>query len=235
MHRFFHLAGFNEPGDILLSEEESHHAMRVLRVRPGDAVELFDGRGQAGLGTVAEVSRREVRIAVDTIRTVPRRSPRLTLGMAGLHRDKSIEEVVRDATVLGADRLCFFRAAYSEKQPRIQAKWVRLIVEACKQCGRVWLPEVMSVPSLTEVLETAAGDSLVVASLVGPHTALSALPPDRGVTYLVGPEGDFSAEEYRQLRDAGALPISLGTYTLRSEMAVLTGLALIQHQLGRMG
>lgn len=209
--------------------------MRVLRVRAGDAIELFNGKGQAWRGEISGLARNEVRVLIQESRNTPRPAPRVTLALASLHRDKVWDDVVREATVLGAGRLCIFRAAHSEKPPRIHEKWERVAVEACKQCGCSWLPDFLVAPSLGAVLEGARGESIVIAAMEGPHRPFHTIPSDRDVTYVVGPEGDFSEMEYTQAREAGAVPISLGSHTLRSELAAQVGLTLIQHVLGRMG
>ena len=235
MHRFFHPTDTPEASDVSLSPEESHHALRVLRVRRGDPVELFDGKGHAWRGAVAETGKKEVRVELDEVRFVPRPEPGVTLAQAWLHRDKLLDELVSQATVLGVDCIVFFRAEHSEKKPRLNDKWKRLAIEACKQCGRLWIPNFGVTESLADVLAHARDGRVVMACMEPPHQPLASLSADRPVTYLVGPEGDFSAMELAIARGEGAISISLGDYTLRSEMAALVGLTLIQYHLGRIG
>ena len=235
LHRFYHPQGVSSSGSALLSPEESHHALRVLRVRTGDIVELFDGLGHAWTASVGALSRAEVAVEVTGETFTPREAPGLTLAQAWLHRDKVLDELVRDTVVLGVSHLCFYRAAHSEKAPKYSPKWPRLAVEACKQCGRRWLPEITVAATLAEVLEKNAAACIAVAAMEGPHASLLSIGKARPVVYLVGPEGDFSADEMRSLRERGALPLSLGRYTLRSEAAATVGVTLIQHQLGALG
>lgn len=235
LHRFYQPETPPLSGSLALSPEEAHHALRVLRVRTGDAVELFDGRGHAWTGTVGTLSRAEVTVTLTDEQFSPREEPGLTLAQAWLHRDKVLDDLVRDATVLGVERICFFRASHSEKAPKLSAKWPRLMIESCKQCGRRWLPELTVAASVTEVLRQFGGSCMAVAAMDGPHASFSALQGERPVVYFVGPEGDFSADEMQALRGAGALPLTLGRYTLRSEAAATVGVTLIQHRLGRLG
>ncbi len=235
LHRFYHPQGVSGSGSALLSPEETHHALRVLRVRTGDTVELFDGQGQAWTASVGALSRAEVAVEVTGENFTPREQPGLTLAQAWLHRDKVLDELVRDATVLGVARICFYRATHSEKAPRYSPKWARLAIEACKQCGRRWLPEITVTATLSEVLEENEEACLTVAAMEGPHVPVSSIGTTRPVVYIVGPEGDFSTDEMGALRERGALPLSLGHYTLRSEAAALVGVTLIQHQLGALG
>lgn len=235
LHRFYHPMAPSPTGAVLLSPEESHHALRVLRVRSGDPVELFDGQGRAWTGTVGALSRSEVAVELSGETFTPRRRPGLTLAQAWLHRDKVIDELIREVTVLGVERIFFFRGTHSEKSPKVASKWSRLTVEACKQCGRRWLPEIIVAPSLADVLRQTEGACVAVAAMEGPHVPFSAVQgDDRPVVYCVGPEGDFSAQELALLRDVKALSLSLGAYTLRSEAAAIAGVTLLQHHLGEL-
>jgi 16S rRNA (uracil1498-N3)-methyltransferase len=231
LHRFYHPHALSTSGSAILSPEETHHALRVLRVRAGDAVELFDGQGRAWTGTVGTLSRNEVEIEVTGETFTPRERPGLTLAQAWLHREKVLDELISEVTVLGVERVIFFRANHSEKAPKVSAKWSRLSIEACKQCGRRWLPEITLAVSLAEVLSHTQEHCIAVAAMDGPHASFSAVRGERPVVYCVGPEGDFSAQEMQLFQNAGALPLSLGAYTLRSEAAAIAGVTLIKHYL----
>lgn len=198
-------------------------------------MELFDGQGHAWTGVVADMSRNDVAIDVHREDFTPRERPGIALAQAWLHRDKVMDDIIRDATVLGVEQLCFFRAKRSEKAPKISSKWPRLMVEACKQCGRRWLPALGVADSVPDVVRQFEGAQLAVAAMDGPHVSFRAVQGERPLVYIVGPEGDFSPEEMAALRAADALPLSLGRYTLRSEAAAAAGLTLIQHHLGFLG
>jgi len=201
----------------------------------GDAVELFDGQGHAWSGTVGGLSRNEVEVEVVGETFTPREQPGLTLAQAWLHREKVLDELIPEVTVLGVERIIFFRASHSEKAPKASTKWSRLSIEACKQCGRRWLPEITVAASLAEVLRQSENSCIAVAAMESPHVPFSVVRGNRPVVYCVGPEGDFSAGEMALLRDANALPLTLGAYTLRSEAAAIVGVTLIQHYLGLVG
>ncbi len=235
LHRFYHPHTLPDSGDITLSRDESHHAMRVVRARQGDDVALFDGRGTVAQGTISALNRNEVVVAVTAAHSVERPAPALTLAQAWLHRDKIVDEIVRQGTVLGVAEFLFFRGAHSEKKPRLADKWERIAIEACKQCGRSWLPRFTVLESLSEVVAQAEGQCLVVARMEGPHVPLAQTATGSPVTYVVGPEGDFSEGELVALEGAGALPVSLGDCTYRAEMAAQVGVTLIQHHLGFVG
>lgn len=209
--------------------------MRVVRVRQGDPVALFDGQGREWRGIITDLARNDVAVVVESERFEARPSPEVTLVQAWLHRDKLLDEIVRQSTVLGAAEIMFFRADHSEKKPRLSDKWTRLAIEACKQCGRLWLPRISLVDNLSMALERLGDIRSVLARMEGPHLPIARMGTTEPVAYIVGPEGDFSAGEIQRADAAGALPISLGSCTLRAEMAAMVGLTLIQHQLGHMG
>jgi RsmE family RNA methyltransferase len=89
--------------------------------------------------------------------------------------------------------------------------------------------------NLAELLEQNTSACIAVAAMEGPHVPVSSIGTTLPVVYIVGPEGDFSTDEMGVLRERGALPLSLGRYTLRSETAASVGVTLIQQQLGALG
>lgn len=233
-HRFYVLPETLAVGAVALPPEEAHHALRVARVREGDAIALFDGQGREGQGLVQRMDKREAVVQIEEVRTTPRPSPALTLAQAWLHREKNLEFIVRHGTELGVATFVFFRAAHSESAPRIDPKWMRLAIEACKQCGRLWLPDFRVAGSLGEALEGATGDRLI-AVMDTPTAGLSRCLSGGDAMICVGPEGDFTAEEIREALAMNAQPVSLGETVFRSEMAAITVTTLIQYECGALG
>jgi 16S rRNA (uracil1498-N3)-methyltransferase len=235
LHRFYVPTDTaDEPGEVLLPEEEAHHAARVVRVRPGERVALVDGRGREWPGTVARVDRREVAVDASPCRRAEAPSARLTLFQAWLKRDKHIEEIVWRGTELGVWDFVFFRAAHSERPVSYDEKWLRIAQEACKQCGRLWLPSFSVAPSLPKALEGFEGRLLLASADEPPVPLREAL--DSGLAGLVvGPEGDFTDEERAEALKRGARCISLGSTTFRAEVAAFVGATLVLYELGQLG
>lgn len=214
--------------------DEAHHALHVVRVRPGDPVALFDGHGREISGEVAAIKKKEVVIQALEERVLPPPPRRLTLLQAWLHRDKALDFIVQHGAELGVARFVFFRAQRSERKPVHSAKWDRAAIEACKQCGRLWLPEFI----LAEGIEEAVRDAAVPVLLATKDLHAAPLRTALGgssVALMVGPEGDFTDEEVAMALDAGVTPVSLGAATYRSEIAAIAGAALIQYELGELG
>lgn len=234
LHRFYVPDESLLQEDVVLSPEESHHAIKVVRLRVGDEVALFDGHGHDIRGRVARLDRREVAVRIEEVHAQPRPAPSLTLAQAWLHQEKSIEFIVRHGTEIGVARFVFYRAERSERTPRIQDKWIKLAIEACKQCGRFWLPEFQCAESLERALDVVHGD-ILFASMDAPAVPLADAVSGCDITLVVGPEGDFTDGETKLALERGARPISLGALTLRSEVAAIIGTALVQFHLGRLG
>lgn len=217
-----------------LTGDDAHHAARVLRIQPGEAVALFDGAGRAWSSTVLSAGRSDVLVQVseETVQGPP--VPRLVLALAWLHRDKVIEDLVRRATELGVAEVVFFRAARSQKAPKYSDKWQRIAIECCKQSGQLWLPVFTIQDSLAAVLASLEGDLLLATLDAAPQPLGTALRAG-AVTLLVGPEGDFTAEETAAALAGGAIPISLGATVFRAETAAEIALALIRYECGGLG
>ena len=231
----FHIAPGHEAHDeVALSGDEAHHALHVARVSTGDTVTLFDGEGLEISGVVSGATRREVLVRSVERRHVPRPANRLTILQAFLHRDKSTDFLIQRVTELGVARICFFRARRSDKEPRMSAKWHRIAVEACKQCGRSWLPAFEIAPDLETALASVRGTLAIATADLEPAPLRQAVAPPE-MTLLVGPEGDFAPEELDLARGHGAIPISLGTVTYRSEVAASLAASLILYELGELG
>ncbi|MGE3310751.1 MAG: 16S rRNA (uracil(1498)-N(3))-methyltransferase [Limisphaerales bacterium] len=245
MNRFFLRTGAGPGGTLVLDEGDSRHAARVLRLAAGDPVEILDGAGRILRGRVADVGRRETRVEILAVRAVPS-PPRVGLAPS-LIKGKAMDFLVQKATELGVVRLeplaterAVVRLKGDEGRARV-ADWTRTAVEACKQCGNPWLPEILAPVETAAFLERRSGDGiLLVASLrsdaLPVRRALAgAVAPAVGVTLVLGPEGDFTPDEEEMLRAAGARPITLGPLVLRAETAAIAGLAVIQNELASGG
>ncbi len=235
LHRFHVSTDEVREDRISLPEDEAHHALRVARVRVGDKVALFDGKGREAIGEVVEAGPGGVTVSVETRREKPRPRRQLTLAQAWLNREKSIEPIVSRGTELGVARIVFFKGERSERAPRLNNKWDRLAVESCKQSGRLWLPEFELAEDLGSVVASSGGRVLIATKdrEATPHK--EAVGEERDVLVVVGPEGDFNDSELQSTIEAGAMPISLGDYTLRSEVAATLAISLIQYELGELG
>jgi len=201
---------------------EAHHLYHVLRLRPGDRVILFDGRGREADGVVSEASATEVRFAAAAARPVRREPPfELTLYVALLKGDK-LAGVVRAGSELGVSRFVLLITERSVPRGMGRAKLERLrriALEAAKQSGRSRLAEVSEPRTLDELEPVPFG---LVAHPAAARTLEGVAWPESGRLALAsGPEGGFSPAEVERLSGLGFAPVYLGPRILRAETAPL--------------
>lgn len=212
-----------------LSPEESHHAQASLRIRTGDPVTLFDGKGCEGTGRIGQTSARLIEVVVEGI-SDPRPFDarlRLTLvvAMPKSHRQGFL---IEKCTELGVATIVPIITERSVSRPanHMVEKWRRKAIEACKQSGRCWLPTVSRPIAFRESLDRLSefdATGFTDRAPTGNATAslFSALPADASCIIWVGPEGGWTPEEQRHAMSAGATIVSLGSNTLRTETAAI--------------
>lgn len=225
-----------ESGTVELSPEEGHHALHVARCKVGDAVVLFDGRGHEWAASIETSTRTGMKVRIESLRTVGRPESEVVLVQAYLNHEKALDETVRRCTELGVSRFSFFRGERSERISRHEEKWKRLAVESCKQCGRAWLPVFDKHDSLASAMASLEGYKVLIATdSRSPSPLETELAGHKRVAVIVGPEGGLSGGEVEEALGAGAVPVSLGSSVLRSELAGPVACTLILYVCGRLG
>jgi 16S rRNA (uracil1498-N3)-methyltransferase len=209
-------------------------------------VTAFDGRGHEWLTECTEASKSATVLRVKAARPARTRSFEITLGQA-LPKGATMDDIVRQATEVGA--ACIVPLLSERTQVHLDGdradkktdKWRTAAVEAAKQCGNPWLPEITPLQNFSAFLASAAGyDLKLIASLHAGTTtlkqALAAYAAKHGhaprtVLWLVGPEGDFTPAEMTAAITAGCVPITLGPLVLRSDTAAVYALSILSHAL----
>ena len=231
--RFYVDAPLRAGGACLLPEDSAHHAIHVLRLRPGDAVTLFNGRGGEYAARIASMAKLHVAIDVLAHDPVERESPlRVTL-VQGVSSGERMEFTIRKAVELGVAEIRPLLAAASVARPKgeraasRQAHWQRIAISACEQCGRNRVPVVH--PLIEAQGYRAEGQAGRI--LLSPLADLSFSKIVKGdsdqFVLAAGPEAGFSAEEERAFLDAGFVPVRLGPRVLRTETAALAALSAL--------
>ena len=228
----FYLAPAHWADPYSLDGPEAAHLLKVLRARPGERVRLFDGRGREGIFVLARADRRQAWLEPEgiTVHDRPRNRPCLALGWnkAG-RRDLILEKAVE----LQAGAMVFWRSERSQGDLPEAPKpgWSATMIQAAKQCGNPWLPEIILAPGGWPDLaalgarfdrrillwESAQGDALLSpGDLAAPGGSLA----------VFGPEGGLTGAEVEGLRGNGFTAASLGPSVLRWETAALAVLSL---------
>ena len=238
MARFF-LSPDAWGAQALLGGDEAKHAAQVLRLRRGDRITVFDGRGRSAAAEILDVSKSEIRLELGRAVSCPVLAPEICLAQA-VPKGKTMDLIVQKAVELGVTAIQPLITRHTVVQvdgddaSRKSAKWQRVALEACKQCGQDLLPEVLPVRDFGSWVADADGDLKIIASLLpgvkSLREVLRQASPPRRVTLLVGPEGDFSAAEGAAAVAAGFVPASLGSIVLRAETAAFFGISAIRYE-----
>ncbi len=255
MHRFFVDQPIPAVGEtVALSKEESQHAYRVLRLKPGETVCLLDGEGLFE-GRIEAAEEGAVTVTVQAQLPSPECPVQITL-LQGLPKGDKLDLIVQKATELGAYRVLTVEmersVAKADKADKADKKTVRLqrvALEAAKQSGRAHVPEVLSTCTFTKALsflDDEGFDAVFVAweeeKTQGLFGAMQAAveaqthggKPLKKIALIIGPEGGISGREYDLLKRHGAACCTLGKRILRTETAGLCALSVMMCALGEM-
>ena len=216
-----------------LPEDSAHHAVHVLRIRSGDEITLFNGRGGEYAGRVAGIERLKVMADVLQHRAVERESPLRIKLVQGVSAGERMDFTIRKAVELGVAEIQPVLAAASVARPkgeRAAARhnhWQRIAIAACEQCGRNRIPEVRSLVSAADYRD----ESTAARILLSPGAELRFSQLSKSITDLVtlaaGPEAGFNEAEEAAFANAGFVPAKLGPRVLRTETAALAAIAAL--------
>jgi 16S rRNA (uracil1498-N3)-methyltransferase len=229
--------------ELRLDEERSRYVGRVLRLRVGDEVILFNGLGGEHIAAITEVARRSIALCIGAHRDRDVESPLEVNLVQGISRGERMDFVVQKATELGAHRITPIMTSHSvvrlpdDKSEKRAAHWTKIVQSACEQCGRNAVPLVDPPQSFERWLQnlTMAGNGRVVLHPGAANTFTSLAPVRERCDLLVGPEGGLSDAELRQATAAGFVPCSIGPRVLRTETAAIAALAILQSRYGDLG
>lgn len=239
MRRFF-----IDPANItkdcgLITEQEARHIALALRLKPGQAIELFDGQGMVYQAEITAVRKSTVDTRILSCRRHHEGPPFLSLAQA-LVKGSKFDLIVQKATELGISAIqplvcqhCDVKSASASQLSR----WQRIVHEACKQCGRptpllcqpaVTLPHLLShSQEVTAKIIFWENESTTTLHDLDLRAA-------ERVLLLIGPEGGFTRQEADSALEHGFLPVSLGPRILRAETAAMTAMAIVQFLLGNL-
>ena len=225
--------------EIALPESAAAHVARVLRLRAGDPLTVFDGRGSACRAEIATIAGSRVTVRLLDRLAERTESPLAVTLIQAVSRGERMDWTLQKATELGVSTIAPVLAARSvvrldARQAEAKLKhWQAVVVAACEQSGRSVLPELRSAEPLRTYLERPAGPGLRLVLDPGADVELAALPPaGREVHLLIGPEGGLDDQELEAARSTGFRPVRLGPRVLRTETAGTVALAVLQSRWG---
>ncbi|CAG9464605.1 unnamed protein product [Pedinophyceae sp. YPF-701] len=244
----------SEGAATTLEGQDAQHALRVLRMKPGAALDVCDGQGNVARCTITSVTRREAHaMAAEAPRVEQWRGPRVSVavGVSTLKGGRA-DWLVEKLAELGAWEVVPFEAERCGKVPKgREGRLDRVSQAACQQCQRAHLMQVAAPASLAELCDRVRDADLALVAQAGGTPVLSALdesagaaarkvvidhPRTKRVLLVVGPEGDFTEVEIASLLEAGCRKVGLGPLRLRTEtaaVAMLTAARLSADASGR--
>ena len=224
-------------GTVELDVNESHHLVTVRRSRSNDEIRILNGSGQIAESRLIEAHPKRARLEITQKRKADPLRPELHLGIA-LPKGKTLDQVIQKSVELGVASIFPIQSQNSEVrlhpdqyEAKIE-KWRQTAIAALKQSGNPWLPQLHSPMPLSEQIKKIPGQTRIIASLEAESEPFRKVVADHQTSQvcslLIGPEGDFSMEEYAMARAAGFHPVTLGPTILKVETAVTTALGFLR-------
>ena len=230
----------------MLEDAEAHHCIDVLRLGVGSRLVIFDGRGSEVTAEITALERGRAQLKdLMAVKTEPLRCA-ITLAQA-IPKGKNMELIVQKATELGVAKIVPLLSDRAVVQlgdaeiRRKREKWQQIVIEAAKQCGQNWLPEVAEpvtpkkffaefdryeLPLIASLQHDARGFKATLADFREQHGRRPG-----SALMLIGPEGDFTPAETSSAKSAGCVPVSLGPIVLRAETAAIYSLSVLAYEL----
>lgn len=246
MNRFYIPPALWNPDALVLDERETHHLRDVLRLKVGERLVAFDGAGHEATAEIVELAKNRTQLRrIHQARTPPLPC-RITLGQA-IPKGRHMDTIVQKATELGAAAIVPLISERTvarvdeEDSESKRAKWQTTAIEAAKQCGQNWVPQVALPIAMRAWFEQGEKfDLMLIASLQDDAVGLKKILAEHhahngqsigSVLILVGPEGDFTPAETSLAKSFGCRPITLGPIILRTETAAFYCLSVLSHEL----
>ncbi|MBP9742921.1 MAG: 16S rRNA (uracil(1498)-N(3))-methyltransferase [Burkholderiales bacterium] len=228
--------------------DEVHRHIMVLRQKLGDNIRLFNGNGSEYCATILELQKKFTRVVITSL-IETNQAPQLFLELfLSIIANDKMDLAIQKAVELGVTNIIPViseraQKLATDKVPKRMQHWQKIIINSCEQCGRNILPIIKLPLKFSDSLslagernDLAALDDKPLRLIMLPHAQTDVLLPQKSssvaVQLLVGPEGGFNSREINQARNAGFLPLNLGSTILRSETAAMAGIVFAQMHYG---
>jgi len=236
MPRFYCKQPLPPSGSFELPPDAAHHAARVLRLREGDAVEIFDGKDNECRGKIAEISGKRVVVGELAATNTNRESTLQVVLAQALSSSEKMDWVIQKATELGVTEfqpLDTERSVARLSAERIEKRlehWQQVAISACEQCGRNLLPQIHAPLDIMVWLQQMqkTSDAKFILLPDGAASLHTQAEPQGKVLLLIGAEGGFTTAESESALRCGFVAIRMGARVLRTETAAIAGLAALQ-------
>jgi 16S rRNA (uracil1498-N3)-methyltransferase len=217
-------------GILSLDEEEVKHAIKVLRLKDGDSIQVTDGKGGLYIGKITKstFSKCEFQIIEETFH--PKRNFNITIAIAPTKNSDRIEWFVEKAVETGIEKIEFMVCKNSERTKINIDRVNKIAISAMKQSGQFWLPGISELKKFNEVLNQVSSQKFICyVDSTNTNLLKSLATANSDYLVLIGPEGDFSTEELKLAMDHGFQKVSLGSNRLRTETAGLAACQILNY------
>ena len=222
---------FYQPQTVsYLTEDDSRHAVKTLRLGVDDGIAVTDGHGNRHAAVITEADARQCAFRITDTQTTPLRPFSVRICVAPTKNNDRIEWFVEKAVEIGIERISFFVGQHSERRVLKLERLEKIAVSAMKQSLQSHLPQLDEAVSFGKLLQTMNEHQRFIAHLPDgeiPVNLTKAAMPGGQYAVLIGPEGDFSGTEIEQAMAAGFQLVTLGPNRLRTETAALTACQLL--------
>ena len=228
MPRFFCTHSIRPNSGFELDDRVAQH-VRVLRLREGEAIMLFDGAGGETPATLTRVDKRSVEVTSGEHAAIERESDRKISIYASLIANDRMDWMIQKACELGVAAIHPMLTERSQRIPgdinkRVE-HWRGILIAACEQCGRNRIPEIHAPVALAQALSSLEDQSTALLDADG--AAIASSIASGSVSIFVGPEGGFASSELELLRNRCDHKLRIGRTVLRAETAAISALALL--------
>jgi len=213
----------------ILEAEESFHAIKVLRMKAGDEIDITNGMGARGRATIVQMTKHDCIVNVENLEVITPRPYHLHIAIAPTKNIDRYEWFLEKATELGIDEITPMQCEHSERRNVKDERGQRILISAMKQSEQAWLPVLHELTPFERLVKNA-GDTNKYIGWCGTglesHLANIYLPGTHALL-LIGPEGDFSDKEVELALARGFVPVNLGPNRLRTETAGLAACSIL--------
>lgn len=225
MHTFYSNTGFSLDSIVQLPEQESIHAVKVLRLKEQTIVRLINGKGSIASAEIITAHPKKSLVKIIEINSVSQPFKK-AIAIAPTKTNDRIEWFLEKATEIGITDFYPFISKNSERKKINLERWKKVVLAAVKQSQRAWLPQIHQLQNLDEVLKLDGFQTKMIAHCFSSEKN-NINKVDNNSILLIGPEGDFSPDEVEKATSLDYAPVSLGENRLRTETAGVVGATLM--------
>ncbi|HET6254253.1 MAG TPA: RsmE family RNA methyltransferase [Puia sp.] len=225
---YFYIPSFNkDQPEIGLDESSSRHIVQVLRMGPGEELQLTDGKGTLITAAIADANRKNCRVTIRAAMVLPPPERRVTVAISPLKNASRFEWFLEKATEIGVSGIIPLLCDRTERQHLRPDRLFNILVSALLQSRQAWLPVLRPATAFGETLDDPGFERRLIAWLGEAGNTEYPTPDIRSTLILIGPEGDFTAGEAAIALNSGYIPVTLGKNRLRTETAGVVAATLL--------